>query len=345
MSFKPPTIRTIAMELGLSKSTVAYALRGEPQVAQETAKKVRETAERLGYRPNPWFSRMGEGSQQKNPKQAQHSNIIYLYLDNSDDYGFGKNSAYAKAVLKTAAQLGYTASAVKLPDWESRPLLMRRLYAQGVDGLVLAQSSAPNQFDNIDFSRFAVVAIGEGRHAPPVTRVRPSITGTFVKLMQEVHQRGYKRPGVALIPVTPPVQDDARREAGYLQSSRVFYGEKLPLYELKTEYNPQELIQFVRTNQLDVVIGFNNFVHYMLIQGGMKIPQEVAYASLLIIPSLDADRGISGILMDQAYIGERAMLQLDQLIRHNERGLLSRPSTIVLPMEYRDGETLPDLGH
>ncbi|MBC7327745.1 LacI family DNA-binding transcriptional regulator [bacterium] len=46
------TIKEIAKELGVSPSTVSRALRNHPAISEGTKKRVRETAERLGYRPN-----------------------------------------------------------------------------------------------------------------------------------------------------------------------------------------------------------------------------------------------------------------------------------------------------
>ena len=46
------TITDIANACGVSRATVSKALNGASDVAQETAKRVRETAKALGYLPN-----------------------------------------------------------------------------------------------------------------------------------------------------------------------------------------------------------------------------------------------------------------------------------------------------
>ncbi len=45
-------IKDVAREAGVSITTVSHALNGYPEVAAETRKKVKETADRLGYLPN-----------------------------------------------------------------------------------------------------------------------------------------------------------------------------------------------------------------------------------------------------------------------------------------------------
>jgi DNA-binding LacI/PurR family transcriptional regulator len=48
----PVTQQDIAKELGISRVLVSYALNGNPRVGADTRRRVQETAERLGYRPN-----------------------------------------------------------------------------------------------------------------------------------------------------------------------------------------------------------------------------------------------------------------------------------------------------
>ncbi len=47
-----PTIIDIAQAIGVSHTTVSYALRGDPRISRETAQKVLEKARELNYRPN-----------------------------------------------------------------------------------------------------------------------------------------------------------------------------------------------------------------------------------------------------------------------------------------------------
>ncbi len=47
------TIKEIARQLNVSKSTVSRALRDSPEISEETKKKVIELAESLNYSPNP----------------------------------------------------------------------------------------------------------------------------------------------------------------------------------------------------------------------------------------------------------------------------------------------------
>ena len=70
-----PTLKTIAAETGLAIATVSRALKDASDIGEETKKRVRETAERLGYRPNRAGVRLRTGK----------TNVIALVLSTEAD--------------------------------------------------------------------------------------------------------------------------------------------------------------------------------------------------------------------------------------------------------------------
>ena len=70
-----PTLKTIAAETGLAIATVSRALKDASDIGEETKKRVRETAERLGYRPNRAGVRLRTGK----------TNVIALALSTEAD--------------------------------------------------------------------------------------------------------------------------------------------------------------------------------------------------------------------------------------------------------------------
>lgn len=55
-----PTIKDIAKELGISKSTVSRALSGHPNVRQETRTAVQDMAAAMRYKPNYMARNLGK---------------------------------------------------------------------------------------------------------------------------------------------------------------------------------------------------------------------------------------------------------------------------------------------
>jgi LacI family transcriptional regulator len=70
-----PTLKTIAAETGLAVATVSRALKDAPDIGEETKKRVREAAARLGYRPNRAGVRLRTGK----------TNVITLVLSPEAD--------------------------------------------------------------------------------------------------------------------------------------------------------------------------------------------------------------------------------------------------------------------
>ncbi len=70
-----PTLKTIASLTGLAVATVSRALKDAPDIAEETKRRVREVAERVGYRPNRAGVRLRTGK----------TNVIALVRSTEDD--------------------------------------------------------------------------------------------------------------------------------------------------------------------------------------------------------------------------------------------------------------------
>lgn len=76
------TLKQIGAELGLSPATVSRALNGFPEVNRDTREKVREVADRLGYRPNRVAQRLVTG------RSGMVGLIIKIRADMSADQTF-----------------------------------------------------------------------------------------------------------------------------------------------------------------------------------------------------------------------------------------------------------------
>ena len=93
------TITDISRECGVSRATVSKALNGAPDISAETAKRIRETAKRMGYLPNAAARAL---------KMGRSYNIGVLF---SDATGGGISHEYFSRILESvkaeAERLGY----------------------------------------------------------------------------------------------------------------------------------------------------------------------------------------------------------------------------------------------
>lgn len=125
-----PTLKTIASETGLAIATVSRALKDAPDIGEETKRRVRETAERLGYRPNRAGVRLRTGK----------TNVIALVLSTEADV-MNHTSQLLYSIARTLK--GTAFHLVVMPFFpEEDPLTPIRYIVEtgSADGIILNQT-------------------------------------------------------------------------------------------------------------------------------------------------------------------------------------------------------------
>ncbi len=125
-----PTLKTIAAETGLAIPTVSRALKDAPDIGEETKRRVRETAERLGYRPNRAGVRLRTGK----------TNVIAVTLSTVSDMSNPSQLIYsiADALRGTPYHLVVTPF---FPDQDPMDPIRYIVETESADGIVLNQTS------------------------------------------------------------------------------------------------------------------------------------------------------------------------------------------------------------
>lgn len=125
-----PTLKTIAAETGLAIATVSRALKDAPDIGEETKRRVRETAERLGYRPNRAGVRLRTGK----------TNVIAVTLSTVSDMSNPSQLIYsiAEALRGSAYHLVVMPF---FPDQDPMDPIRYIVETESADGIVLNQTS------------------------------------------------------------------------------------------------------------------------------------------------------------------------------------------------------------
>lgn len=159
--FKTPTIVDVAREAGVSKSAVSRALLGQGDVSAETAQKVRDAADRLGYVPNA----MAQGLVSQRTKTLG----VVLRDTTTQFYGF-----LQAAMQRRATEYGYNIVSVTGLDAltaETARDAFRSLIALRVDGLVVSSAQLPGEDLVRYIDRVPIVVAGRAEHAAGVVSV------------------------------------------------------------------------------------------------------------------------------------------------------------------------------
>ena len=104
------TFRQIAKATGLAVATVSYALRNDPKIPAETIARVRATADKMGYRPNPRVAALMAHIRRARPV-ATGERIGFIWLARPGPY-LGTH----RGAKQRAEQLGYELEDFALSD-------------------------------------------------------------------------------------------------------------------------------------------------------------------------------------------------------------------------------------
>ncbi|MDB5666821.1 LacI family DNA-binding transcriptional regulator [Cypionkella sp.] len=125
-----PTLKTIAAATGLAIATVSRALKDAPDIGEETKRRVRETALRLGYRQNRAAVRLRTGK----------TNVIALVLSTEADV----MNHTSKLIYSIAAALRGTAYHLVVmpffPDQDPMEPVRYIVETESADGIILNQT-------------------------------------------------------------------------------------------------------------------------------------------------------------------------------------------------------------
>lgn len=125
-----PTLKTIAAETGLAIATVSRALKDAPDIGEETKRRVRETAIRLGYRQNRAAVRLRTGK----------TNVIALMLSTEADV----MNHTSKLIYSIADALRGTAYHLVVmpffPDQDPMEPVRYVVETESADGIILNQT-------------------------------------------------------------------------------------------------------------------------------------------------------------------------------------------------------------
>lgn len=128
-----PTLKTIAEATGFAVATVSRALKDAPDIGEETKRRVREAAERLGYRQNRAAVRLRTGK----------TNVIALVLSTEADI----MNHTSKLIYSIAESLRGTAYHMVVmpyfPDQDPLDPVRYIVETESADGIVLNQTK-PN---------------------------------------------------------------------------------------------------------------------------------------------------------------------------------------------------------
>lgn len=333
-----PTVRSLALALDLSRTTVSEALRSSPRVRPDTAKRVWEAAAAAGYRPNPLAGAV-MSEIRRSRGQTFRGGLAAIDLDEADRPvpGARFHEALIEGARKRAALLGYKLQTFLVGrKGVELARLDTILQSRGIQGVLLLPAWREPDFSRLDWSRYAGIYTDYIIEHPALHAVCCDHYRSMMTMLQRLSRLGFRRPGLFL----QRHQDERlqhRWEGAFLACQRNYpdSGKVPPL--IMDEYARAPFVRWFARFKPDVVLGHAGEAVDWLAGCGARVPETVSFFSLNVTLQ---ERPCAGLDLQPRLLGARGAELLIAQLQRNERGIPDHASTTMIPALWQDGPTL-----
>ncbi|MBO4632069.1 MAG: LacI family DNA-binding transcriptional regulator [Lentisphaeria bacterium] len=269
------TLKDIAARVGVSINTVSHALKGNPDIGAETARRIRSVASEMGYRPNPAARSL----------VSKHSFTIGLAVTEIDN---PVRVEFCEKLRILAAQDGYRLLTAALTDnWRKS---FDDLLNHHVDGVIIgAVWDAPGDFESADWSGkwknegIPIVSFGK-HHLFPGDSVEIDLENSVYQLTRHLQLRGYDE--IALLAPPKSIANFRGYERAMVEAGRRKMIRRLNLSLGRMEVAYQDMTRFLDSGKKlpRAIVAANDLSALGAVRAlhehGIKIPEQCAVAGV-----------------------------------------------------------------
>jgi LacI family transcriptional regulator len=332
-----PTIKDVAERAGVSTATVSLALRHSPRIRATTAERVRRAAESLGYTPNPLVAALMARIRDAEPSRDQVAlGVIHV----GEDERNAPNAPYLDAIFAgaraRAAQLGFQSALFHSAESGlSARRLGEILLTRGIHGLIILPSADLDLRLDLDWARFAAVAIGYSLVEPPLHRVCSDHFQELAEALEHLEARGYRRIGLHLDRSTD-LRVRHKWAALMAWHARQRLRSRAVPALVQPAFDREAFLGWYRRHRPDVVISPRQWVIEWLKEDGRSVPGDVGFVHL---NWTERSGPCSGIDQRPQIIGAAAAETVIAQLHRNERGVPEVARTVSIEGRWVEGPT------
>lgn len=340
---RSPSVRELAVRLGMGASTVARALRNASRVSAETRERVLKEAEKAGYRSNALVKALMSDVRRRRTVRPSGEVLAFLTSDVEESVWkkLPSHLAQFEGAREKAATSGFDLQAMWMgPAAANFQQTMRMMYARGVRGALLAPSSTDANIVGLDSSRFAIVGMGFSFPELRIHRVVHDGADIVYACYSRLHGLGYRRIGIA---VTERYAEYDRHYFinGFLGAQWYYSIANIPPLIIKKGETPIHFTRWLEKHRPDAVLGIWPDKQLSWIQKyGLSVPGDIGYATIDIEGGNDLK--IAGMVQNNREQGASAMDLLTGQIFRNETGFPDTPALSLIKGMWQNGETVRD---
>lgn len=346
-----PNQKDIAKELGVSQTTVSRALHNDRTISPDMRRKVKATADRLGYHPNAYLTVLMSNIR-KGKALADKGVIALLVEDRSlkDWYKIQTYRIFHQGVLQRAKELGFHIDTFFLKQTGMDSAKVDRILdARGIKGIILAPPYHGNRTLEIHWERYASIGAGFGWETQELNRVSTDTFENYIIAFNRLRQQGYRRIGTILFQIA--VRGIGTRwYAAHLNcQNRIPENERIPVLEhpdapFGASYSPETEKEMQAAFQVwyskwkpDALLAVTDEkIEHWLATIDKKIPQDVGLACLAKTPDITS----AGIDEMMEVVGATTVELVAAQIARNEFGLPDRQKIMLIEGRWAEGPTV-----
>lgn len=336
---RPPTIRSLAQALSLSVATVSEALRDSPRVQAATRERVKQAAERVGYRPNPLL-----GATLSALRRSRHQGFsgVLALVDVTPDTRTQLMLFHREVVRGAEAraqELGFRTELFWVgprPPALSVARLNSVLRARGIHGVVFLPFDRRQDFVNFDLHQMAAVGMDHRLLHPSLHTIQPDHYLSMRHALQLLIDRGYRRVGLCL-EARKDERVDHKWSSGFISFFRVS-GQKLEVPPLVVpRLEPKVFHAWFKKHRPDLVIGHEQAVTDWLSTQGVRVPEDVGFFRINVT---ERSKPCAGLDLLPQRLGATAVETVVGMLHRREQGVPPFPNSISIDAVFTDGPTL-----
>ena len=268
------SLKDLAQQLGVSIATVSRALRNSPEIGHEMQQRVKELAQKLNYRPNPFAQSL----------RKEAPRVIGVVVPNLVTHYY---AAVLDGIETEARKAGYSvisANSHELQADEARAIdNFNSMHVEGIIACLAQETKDYSHFEEVSKMGIPLVFFGRTCMSDQFSTVTANGDEAAQEATQHLIDTGSKR--IAFIGGPNHLDMVQRRKHGYLEALRE---NRLPIDRSlvlcgKIDYEVAlntTLTLLQRDDRPDAILAFNDIITFAAFtaikQLGLRIPQDVA---------------------------------------------------------------------
>jgi LacI family transcriptional regulator len=336
-------LRHLARLANLSPSAVSLALRGSTKVSEETRTRVRQLADKHDYRPDARIVEMMSHLRKPRTVRQQACFAVISLYDNPHPWEASRHlSLVYEGMVARATELGYRLE----PLWLRAPAMTYQRFrsvldARGIQGLInFGGPDVDGEFPAV-LDHYAIVSLGLSIRTP-LHRVTSHFFNDTVSALNEVHRRGYVRPGLVLGRYEEERGAHAHVSAYLGWCEHVLGpGHSLPVLRMDgIEEGP--MLAWMAKHNPDVIVFIHRYdqvpgLQAMLRRNRIRIPNDVG---VVVLSHILEGTAFSGMQQNQPLMGAWVVELLAARIANRDFGIPEHPRTEMVESRWIEGTTL-----